>query len=100
MKYALNECNVEKINSIFLRSWKSKKKTSKLISTDQLNSLIDKILLNGASSVKISGAGGGGFMVIMHDPHHRKRICDFLETQEGQIFRLKFTNNGVISWTM
>lgn len=98
MKYALNSCNLEQINSVFLRSWESKKKTSELISSDQLNQLIDKILLCGANSVKISGAGGGGFMVIMHDPFYRKKICDFLGTQEGQVFKLKFAKNGVISW--
>ena len=53
----------------------------------------------GATSIKVSGAGGGGFMMILVEPELRYKVIEVLEHLSGQIVNFEFTNEGVTSWT-
>ena len=72
MRKALKKLDIKEINNIFNQSWKHKKLTSSLITNDEINSLIEKLLDIGVESAKISGAGGG-FMVILVKPSKERK---------------------------
>tara|TARA_B100000242_G_scaffold240671_1_gene180723 strand:+ start:14958 stop:15959 length:1002 start_codon:yes stop_codon:yes gene_type:complete len=98
MRKALEKLDIKEINNIFNQSWKHKKLTSSLITNDEINSLIEKLLDIGVESAKISGAGGGGFMVILVKPSKRKEVTDYLRNKEGVVYNINFVKEGAYSW--
>ena len=54
----------------------------------------------GAQGLKISGAGGGGFMMIFVDPEKRLDLLRVLETYNGDVHKFRFTDEGAYSWTI
>ena len=81
-------------------SWKSKKATSSLITNTKIQVLEDALMNAGARSVKISGAGGGGFMIIFIEPKSRFLIHEVLNKFDGEIKRFQFTGKGSTTWTI
>jgi D-glycero-alpha-D-manno-heptose-7-phosphate kinase len=54
---------------------------------------------SGAYGLKVSGAGGGGFMIIYCDPSLRYKVTAILtEKYEGSVFRFGFTIKGAEAW--
>ena len=78
--------------------WEAKKATSASISNDQIRNLEKVITSAGAISMKVSGAGGGGFVMIFTEPEKKYSVINALETQNGQVVNFEFTSGGVMSW--
>lgn len=78
--------------------WEAKKKTATSIS----NQLIEKVehvaFANGARAAKVSGAGGGGFMMFMCEPDQRIRLSRALSAAGGDVMDFHFTQHGATSW--
>lgn len=81
-------------------SWEAKKATSDAISNDQILNLEKCIMSAGAISMKISGAGGGGFMMILTMPELKHDVIESLKNQKGKVVNFEFTSGGVSTWTI
>lgn len=81
-------------------AWENKKKTSSIVSNKDLENTINYALENGADSVKVSGAGGGGFLLIYCDPINRQKLICAMEKLQGKLYPVKFAKNGVESWVV
>lgn len=79
-------------------SWEFKKATSKLVSNSTIKNIEDVVMEAGASSMKVSGAGGGGFIMIFVKPESKRAVIRSLEPLEGNVVNFEFTTGGVISW--
>lgn len=79
-------------------SWAAKKATSKYISTDYIDNINNELFEIGVKGIKISGAGGGGFMIIYVDPSLKQITSRFLEKYDGKVFNFHFTSEGAIAW--
>ena len=55
-------------------------------------------MLNGTKAIKISGAGGGGFLLLYCNPMDRQHLTDAMKTMRGSVFPVNFSPNGVESW--
>jgi len=98
MKEALLKGNIDGINDSMLRGWENKKKTSNIISNSFIEEIF-KIALNaGATSGKISGAGGGGFIMFIVPTERRMNVVRTLSKFKGQVSNCHFTLNGCESW--
>ena len=53
---------------------------------------------NGAVATKVSGAGGGGFMMFVCDPVDRVRLSAALATQGGSLLDFHFNPGGATAW--
>ena len=53
---------------------------------------------NGAVAGKISGAGGGGFMLFMVPAEDRMNVINTLKNYEGQVSNCHFTDRGCQAW--
>jgi len=53
---------------------------------------------NGARAAKVSGAGGGGFMMFLGDPERRIGLIRALLAEGGSILDFHFTKQGATSW--
>lgn len=78
--------------------WEAKKNMASSIS----NSLIEEVerlaFVNGAHAAKVSGAGGGGFMMFMCNPEKRIGLIRALSAQGGRLLDFHFTQQGATSW--
>ncbi len=104
LAYAMKECllksNVDGMSELMKEAWNAKKSTSSAISTKHIELIEDRVLSAGAKSIKISGAGGGGFMMLFVDPIRRLEVERALKTFDGHIQPFRFTNQGTQSWTV
>lgn len=100
MKESLLRSDIDGVSDILSEAWKAKKQTSKSISNPHIENLCDLAFAAGASSLKVSGAGGGGFMMIMSDPNDRLDIMTALEALGGYFVKFSFTKEGVESWSI
>ncbi len=80
------------------KGWENKKKTSKVVSNQMIEDTINFAFENGAKSVKVSGAGGGGFLLFYCDPINRQKLINALQSLPGTIYPTKFTKHGAESW--
>lgn len=80
--------------------WENKKRTSSIISNTELEQTINFAMKNGAEAVKVSGAGGGGFLMLYCNPMNRQKLIDAMQTLAGKIYPVKFSTMGVESWVM
>ncbi len=80
--------------------WENKKKTSSIVSNKELESTINYAMENGAEAVKVSGAGGGGFLMLYCDPFNRQKLINAMENLPGKVYPVKFSKYGVESWVV
>ena len=78
--------------------WENKKKTSSIISNKELEETIDFAMKNSAEAVKVSGAGGGGFLMLYCNPINRQKLINAMETLPGRVYPVRFAKAGVESW--
>ena len=78
--------------------WENKKKTSSIVSNKELEETINFALSNGCEAVKVSGAGGGGFLMLYCHPVNRQKLIDAMETLSGRVYPVRFSKAGVESW--
>lgn len=104
LAYAMKECllksNIDGMAELLKDAWNAKKSTSSAISTQQIELIEDKVLTAGAKSIKISGAGGGGFMMLFVDPVRRLDVERALKELDGHVQPFRFTQQGTQSWTV
>ena len=78
--------------------WENKKKTSSIVSNKKLEEIITFALSHGAEAVKVSGAGGGGFLMLYVNPINRQKLINEMNTLGGKIYSVNFSKHGVESW--
>ncbi len=81
-------------------SWEAKKATSKAITNNQIEKIEQNAISAGATSMKVSGAGGGGFVMILTQPEFRHDVIRSLEDLPGNVVNFQFTLEGALSWTI
>ncbi len=100
IKELLFKADIEGMAKEFTTAWNAKKSTSSSITNEMINNIENDILQAGALSMKVSGAGGGGFIMIIVEPEKRLDVLASLEKYEGRAHKFQFTDEGAYSWTI
>jgi D-glycero-alpha-D-manno-heptose-7-phosphate kinase len=100
MKQALLGGNIQRVSDTLNRSWRAKQRTSKFVSNSRIEEIFELGLMNGASAGKVSGAGGGGFLMFMVDPEHRYKLATALTEYGVPASPVRFTEGGVEAWAI
>lgn len=100
MKETLLTGNIDKIGEILDYGWQHKKLMAKGISNPLIDEIYATTLKAGASGGKISGAGGGGFMIFYCPDNARDSVIRALQQFGGDAKRYEFTQVGLTTWTM
>jgi D-glycero-alpha-D-manno-heptose-7-phosphate kinase len=98
MKERLLKGDIDGVTGLFRESWDAKKRMSSKISNSRIEEVAAAAMGAGVRGIKISGAGGGGFMMIFVDPKQRLDIAKVLAPFGGSCQRFQFTQTGVESW--
>ena len=98
MKAALLKGDMREFAEIMGRSWENKKKMARGITTENIQHAFDVATAAGAVAGKVSGAGGGGFIMFFVRPEKKKAVEDALKQLDGFVLPFLFTDGGVHGW--
>ena len=110
--HAIKEEALEMKNSLVLgdipsfadslrRGWISKKRLASRISNPAIEHAYDIAQAHGMIAGKVSGAGGGGFVMMIVDPRRRIEVARSLEVQcGGSVSPCIFTPEGATTWRL
>ena len=100
MKLALLQGDMSRFSSILGSAWEDKKKMSSSICNPMIQEAFDVAMAAGAVSGKVSGAGGGGFIMLMVPPEKRMAVSEALSKLPGKVVPFQFTHKGAESWKL
>jgi D-glycero-alpha-D-manno-heptose-7-phosphate kinase len=100
MKEALLCGEIDEIGQILHYGWQHKKQMAEGISNPMIDNIYETAMAAGATGGKISGAGGGGFMIFYAPYTNKYNVIRELNKLGGKVMRYTFTNIGVTTWTI
>ena len=100
MKLALLQGDMARFASSMGQAWEDKKRMAGSITNPMIQEVFDVALGAGAISGKVSGAGGGGFIMLMVKPEHRVAVLEALSKLPGKVVPFQFTDKGAVAWKL
>jgi D-glycero-alpha-D-manno-heptose-7-phosphate kinase len=98
MKNAILLKQFDKIPELLNYGFNIKKKISSKVVSPEIEEIIEKAKKNGAMGLKISGAGGGGFISCYVNPNKRGDFMEFLSYNNLNYFNCNIHSEGIISF--
>lgn len=100
MKEALLQGKLNEFGNILDYGFQQKRLMAHNISNSKIESIYDAAKAAGATGGKISGAGGGGFMIFYCPGNTRYAVINTLNNFGGEVKKYSFTKYGLTSWTV
>jgi D-glycero-alpha-D-manno-heptose-7-phosphate kinase len=100
MKQALLRGQIDRMATLLNHSWAAKKRTAGGISTSTIERLYERAFHEGAIGGKVSGAGGGGFLMFLVPPARRIAVVRGLRDLGGDAGGVHLTQSGAVSWVL
>jgi D-glycero-alpha-D-manno-heptose-7-phosphate kinase len=100
MKNALVRRRLNEFGDLLGTAWDYKQRMSPKISTPFIAEAYERARAAGALGGKVTGAGGGGYM-LFYCPFHRKhKVADALIAMGAEITEFGFAQEGLSTWTV
>lgn len=99
MKNALLLGRLDEFGALLHHAWEHKKKLADRITDGYIDELYDIARRHGALGGKISGAGGGGFLLLYCQFDKRHIVAQKLEEAGGQMVEFGFERHGLQTWS-
>ena len=87
----INE-DIKGIGELLYEAWLNKSKISNLISNSTIDAVVKDVINMGAYGVKLLGAGGCGFLLVLCDPKIKNKIID---KYKNEILEFNLDKQGV-----
>ena len=100
MKESLLRGDFNSMVSSMRLGWENKKRSAKSVSNPHLNKTYDIAIAAGATAGKVSGAGGGGFMLFFTPIENRMSVIRALSKLPGQVSNCHFTKHASQAWRL
>jgi D-glycero-alpha-D-manno-heptose-7-phosphate kinase len=94
MRDALSRENLQRLGELLHRGWMAKRQVSSKISNERIDGLYDLARERGALGGKITGAGGGGFLLLYCEPAHQAAVRGALVEKGLQEMTFAFDFQG------
>jgi D-glycero-alpha-D-manno-heptose-7-phosphate kinase len=98
MKAALLTGALHHFGELLGEAWTQKKRMSPLITNPRIDELYDLALRNGALGGKVTGAGGGGYLLLFCDFAKKHRVIEALELAGANVTEFTFSQEGMMTW--
>lgn len=98
MKNAILKADFDMFVTSMRAGWLSKKLMAKSITNPYIDAVYEKALGSGALAGRVSGAGGGGFMIFFVDLSKKSNLLQALRSESGWVMECKFSEEGAQSW--
>jgi len=100
MKEALLKGRVHEIGEILDFGFEQKRLMAANISNNSIEEVYAAAKKAGATGGKISGAGGGGFMIFYCPGNTRHAVIETLNGFGGEVKKYSFTKYGLTTWSV
>lgn len=100
MKEALLKGRLHEIGEILDYGFQQKRQMAEGISNPLMEEIYEVAKAAGATGGKISGAGGGGFMIFYCPVNTKYKVIDRLAGFGGRHRNYQFTEHGLKTWTI
>lgn len=87
---------VDAIGPLMRESWEAKRKLASGVSNDQIDQAISRALAAGATGVKLTGAGGGGFLVVISPVERQRAVRETLREMQELPIKLDRLGSRVV----
>lgn len=94
---SINDENFQKMTDLIDQGWIYKKNTSSKISNKKINDTINFLIKNNAKGIKVSGAGGGGYLFFFLDISLKNNLLKIQKKFPG-IEKISFVKEGVLAF--
>jgi D-glycero-alpha-D-manno-heptose-7-phosphate kinase len=98
MKAALLTGELNEFGSLLGEAWIQKKRLSPYISNERIDELYEVAVSKGALGGKITGAGGGGYILLFCDFTRKHRVIEALEFAGAEVVEFAFDSKGLTTW--
>ena len=88
--------DVEALGTAIQQGWETKRQLASGVSNEQIDRAVDQALEAGASGVKLTGAGGGGFLLVICPPERQRAVRRSLCTLKELPIRLDRLGSRVV----
>ena len=92
----LRSGDVDAIGPALRESWEAKRKLASGVSNSQVDGAVTRALEAGASGVKLTGAGGGGFLVVLCAMERQRAVRESLTDMRELPIRLERFGSRVV----
>ncbi len=93
-KACLERGDLVQFGALLDRAWQNKKRFARGVSNALIDECYDLALQNGARGGKVTGAGGGGFLMIYCDAAHQLDVTQALESKGLKRMDFRFESEG------
>ena len=100
MKESILKGDIDNIGRLLDISWNNKKKLSNEITNSLLDDIYTSAINAGANGGKISGAGGGGFMMFYCPSNSKHNVTRELMKFGGRAYNFVFVEDGLYTFTV
>jgi D-glycero-alpha-D-manno-heptose-7-phosphate kinase len=99
MKDALLRGQINTMGDVMRAAWEQKKLMARSISNSRIDHLYNLATEKGAFCGKVSGAGGGGFMMFLVEPEKKLQVMRTLsDSGDGRVVDCHFVMQGASAW--
>jgi D-glycero-alpha-D-manno-heptose-7-phosphate kinase len=92
----LRHGDVDAIGPAMRESWEAKRKLAAGVSTDQVDAAVARALDAGAAGAKLTGAGGGGFLLVICPPEHQRAVRESLNDMQELPIKLDRLGSRIV----
>ncbi|HSN09343.1 MAG TPA: hypothetical protein VLS85_09900 [Hanamia sp.] len=100
MKEALLKGKLDEFGAILDFGFKQKRRMADNISNSRIEEIYEATKKAGATGGKISGAGGGGFMIFYCPGNTHHAVIEELKKFGGEVKNYTFTKHGLSTWSV
>ena len=98
MKLAVLKGDINGFAEVLRQGWEDKKRMANAITNPMIQEAMDVAMAAGAKAGKVSGAGGGGFIMFVVEPTRKKAVELALKKLNGFVMPFQFTDGGAHGW--
>jgi D-glycero-alpha-D-manno-heptose-7-phosphate kinase len=98
MKNLLLQRRLDDFGALLDTAWQFKKKMSPKISNAHIDGMYHEARQHGALGGKITGAGGGGYLLLYCDYEKKHKVAEAVTRVGGQPTEFAFEFNGMQTW--
>jgi D-glycero-alpha-D-manno-heptose-7-phosphate kinase len=98
MKGALLRRRLRDFGDLLNTAWEAKKRMSDRISNERIETIYEAARAAGALGGKVTGAGGGGYVLLYCDPDSKHRVAQRMAELDAAVHEFAFEPRGVRKW--
>jgi D-glycero-alpha-D-manno-heptose-7-phosphate kinase len=100
MKKELLTGNLDAMGQLLHEGWEAKKRFTEGISNPEIERLYEHARRAGALGGKLTGAGGGGYLLLFCDFRRRQDVAKAVTSSGGRVVDFAFSPEGAQSWVV